>query len=95
MKPDTRPNFKRRPKPAPPPPVEGYPPGFFCELIREHRWPPMWQPQAWRSGPDFSAISTANREARQEKGETGTIVGLSARADMLIAQRRAHTRAGR
>lgn len=33
MKPDTRPNYKRRPKAPKPAPVAEYAPGHFCELV--------------------------------------------------------------
>ena len=89
MKPDTRQSYKRRPKPPPLPAVPDYPPGHFTGLVRAHNWPPRWEPQIpLRSAPDWSAISTANREIRQQRGETGTIVGLSKASDAAILLRR-------
>lgn len=89
MKPDTRPSYKRRPKSTPAAAVTDYKPGHFTELLRKHDWPPRWVPQmSLRSTPDWSAISTANREARVALGDTGTIVGLSVKADAAILLRK-------
>lgn len=69
-------------------------PGYFVELMRRHNWPPMFEPRMPQTRtPDWSAISTANRERLQAQGHTGTIVGLTQRADALIAQRLATRRA--
>ena len=74
--------------------LDSLPPGHFTALIRRHNWPPMFEPRMpLRSAPDWSAISTANRERLQAQGHTGTIVGLTHRADALIAQRLATRRA--
>ena len=72
-----------------------YPKGHFTEMIRKHRWPPMFEPQlgnpveAWRS-----EIARANREARVEKGDFGTIRGLTKKATDHPVQHRiaAHVR---
>jgi hypothetical protein len=78
----TRP--QRRPAVAAP----SFEPGHFLELVRRHNWPPRFVPQMPVSRtPNWSAISTANRERRQAHGDTGTIVGLTQRADDLMLQR--------
>lgn len=81
MKPDSRPNYRHRPKPAPVPSAD-YPPGFFCELIRAHNWPPRFESQYQRTNEvEWSLISRINREAQQAKGNSGTIVGISPKSD--------------
>jgi hypothetical protein len=67
-----------------------YAPGHFTALIRAHDWPPRWQPLLkWAPKADLSAISSRNREQRLARGESGTIVNLSARSKELLRQRRA------
>ncbi len=89
----------RRPKAAAPAPTSAFKPGHFTELIRLHNWPPRFESRLpASSGPDWSAISTENREKRVAMGDTGTIVGLSrkgpkegapARAAVSLGVRRA------
>ena len=60
------------------------PAGYFLELVLRHNWPPsftsrMPAPQA----KDYSAIAS---ETRDRYGFSGTILGVSARADALIKQ---------
>jgi len=63
-------------------------PGHFLALVRKHDWPPGFESQVdARCRPDYSAISTANRERRVALGDTGTIVGLTQRADEMMRQR--------
>ena len=71
-------------------------PGHFLALVRKHDWPPSFQSQLdTRCRPDWSAISTANRERRVALGDTGTIVGLTQRADEMMRQRMLATLLGR
>ena len=51
-------------------------------------WPPLFVPQFKRTREfEQSELSRINRAARVAQGDTGTIVGLSTRADKLISQR--------
>ena len=69
------------------PPVPARPPGFYTELMRRWNWPPRFEsrmPAPQRV--DMSAISRENRERRVAAGDSGSIIGVSARADALIKQ---------
>lgn len=86
----------RRRKPAPAAPAQPYPPGHFTELIRRHNWPPRFEPQYQRTREvEMSESSRIHREAQMALGNTGTIVGLTARADDLMLQRLTAARAVR
>jgi hypothetical protein len=70
------------------PAAPAYAPGHFLALVRRHDWPPCFEPQLRVTREvEQSEISRINRERRMAQGETGTIVGLSARADALAQQR--------
>jgi hypothetical protein len=72
-----------------------YEPGHFTALVRRHDWPPRFQSRLpLVSAPDWSAISTANRERRVAQGDPGTIVGLTQKADEMIRQRLMHIARG-
>lgn len=81
MKPDNRPNYKRRPKAAPVADAR-HAPGYFAELVFKHNFPPMWQPQ-FRSaavvnqyGETAREVATRTRETALAQGRayaTGTI----------------------
>lgn len=71
-----------------------YPTGYFMALARApskanpHGWPPRFEPQYQRTREvEQSESSRINREKQMALGNTGTIVGLTARADDLMAQR--------
>jgi hypothetical protein len=71
-----------------------YPDGYSTALIRQpspanpQGWPPRFEPQYQRTREvEQSETSRLAREALQARGVTGTIVGLTQRADALIAQR--------
>lgn len=90
-----RPAARARRSFVPVPAAPAYPPGHFTALLRRHDWPPRFEPQMpVRNMPDWSALSTANREKRVAMGDPGTIVGLSQRGDEVRRQILAH-RAGR
>lgn len=88
----------RVPRPAAQGPVLPVcPKGFFMALAsspsKAHPlgWPPRFAPQMQRTREvEQSELSRINREAQVAQvalGKTGTIVGLSQRADDLIRQR--------
>ena len=61
-----------------------HPAGYFLELVKRHNFPPMFEsrmppPQA----KDYSAIAS---ETRDKYGFSGSILGVSAKADALIKQ---------
>lgn len=65
-----------------------YAAGHFTALIRRYDWPPSFVPQAPRTRElEMSEISRANRERRVAMGDTGTMLGVSRRADERIALR--------
>jgi hypothetical protein len=73
-----------------------YPAGHFTALMRRHDWPPRFEPMYQRTREVVqSEISRINRERRVAMGDTGTIVGLTDRADELIRQRLVAQRAVR
>ena len=86
-----QPANKARPMKKPRPPQAAptvYAPGHFTELVRLYNWPPMFEPQLRRTREvEQSELSRINREARVAQGDTGTIVGLTLRADALMMQR--------
>jgi len=47
-----------------------YPPGFFTALVRQHNWPPMWQPVFQASAALRGAAALA-AEMRQAPGSGG------------------------
>jgi hypothetical protein len=61
-------------------------PGYFTELVRKFNWPPDWQPMRdWgKDSIKHRDIARANREQRQAQGHTGSISGLTPKADELI-----------
>ena len=64
-----------------------HPAGYFLELVLRHNWPPSFtsrMPPPQRV--DQSALSTAARERQVAQGITGSILGVSAKADALIKQ---------
>jgi hypothetical protein len=73
-----------------------YPPGFFLELVRLHNFPPGWVSQIvepnWSSA-DRKAAGARSREAALAKGDTGTIHGISRKADEQVRVMRASARA--
>ena len=78
----------RVPSVAAEPAAPVYEAGHFLALVRRHNWPPNYEPQMQRTREvEQSEISRINRERRQALGDTGTIVGLTQRADDLIRQR--------
>lgn len=69
------------------PPAPARPPGYYTALMRRWNWPPRFEsrmPAPQRV--DMSAISRENRERRVAAGDSGSIIGVSARADALIKQ---------
>jgi hypothetical protein len=77
-------------------PAPQYPAGHFTALVRRHDWPPSFEPMYQRTREvEQSEISRINRERRVALGDTGTIVGLTDRADELIRQRLVAQRAVR
>lgn len=86
----------RQPTKARPAAPAAYAPGHFTELVRLHNWPPTFEPQLRRTREvEQSESSRVNREARVAQGDTGTIVGLTQRADALMHQRLVAARAVR
>lgn len=60
----------------------GYAPGHFTSLIRLHNWPPSWEPQYRQTREvELSERARITRERLQALGHTGTIVGLSPKAE--------------
>ena len=61
----------RRPR-APAAPLPGYEPGFFTALIREHNWPPMWQPSTRTDEPAAAPMRSIKcsqqKDTRAAKG---------------------------
>jgi hypothetical protein len=83
-----RPARRRARVPLVEPAAPVYEAGHFTALVRRHNWPPRFEPQMQRTREvEQSEISRINRERRQALGDTGTIVGLTQRADDLIRQR--------
>jgi len=63
-----------------------YAPGHFLALVKRHNWPPMFEARmSYSNAPDWSAISTTNRMAQVEKGNTGTLLGMGLAADPSFA----------
>ena len=64
------------------------PEGYFTELIRKFNWPPSWKPAS-----DWGADSIKHRDAAVRGREqlqrlgrgSGTVFGLSDKADALVA----------
>ena len=68
--------------------AQAYEPGYFTALMLRHDWPPRFAPVLdHRVVPNWSAIATAKRALRVAMGDTGTIVGLSQRADDMMRMR--------
>ena len=66
-----------------------YPPGHFLALVRLHNWPPRFEPQYQRTREfELSLISRQVRESLQARGITGTILGLTPKADASQQMRR-------
>lgn len=65
--------------------------GYFLALVREHNWPPMWEPRTtWGQSAVLARDrATAARDRRQERGITDTIVGLSVKSDQRAKSTRA------
>lgn len=70
-----------RPKPkAKPIPTGDYPPGYFTAHIREHDWPPGWQPQidgalisAQAAGVHAGRLATWRAKAEGKGWAVGTM----------------------
>ena len=91
-----RPAARRRAVPVVPPEPAGpsYEPGHFLALIRRHDWPPSFESQFQRTREvEQSELARINRERLVARGITGTIVGLTQRADDMILQRLTQGRA--
>lgn len=70
------------------PAAPSYPAGHFLALVRRYDWSPRFAPQLKSTREvEQSESARINRERRQAMGDTGTIVGLTRRADALIEQR--------
>ncbi len=74
-----------------------YAPGYFLELVRKYDWPPGWVSQIvepnWSSA-DRKAAGARSREAALAKGDTGTIHGISRKADEQVRAMRVNARTG-
>lgn len=82
--------------PVRPPQAPAYAAGHFTALVRRHDWPPRFEPMYQRTREvEQSEISRINRERRVALGDTGTIVGLTSKADEMIRQRLVSARAVR
>lgn len=58
---------------------------YFTHDCLVNDWPPGWLPAEW--GRDDKALSqraTANREQQVERGNMGTIVGMSEKSDARL-----------
>lgn len=76
------------------PAAREFPANYFTALIRLHDWPPLFCAQFQRTREvEQSEISRINREKRVALGDTGTILGLTQRADELIHKRMLSKRA--
>ena len=51
-----------------------YPHGFFTELVREHQFPPLFNPQPWEDKPVSNALAEQRArnlaKGRVQKGRT-------------------------
>jgi hypothetical protein len=57
----------RNKRPAAAAPAVSYPAGFFTALIREHNWPPRWQPAEVHTPRQHEALVKAAQAGRSAK----------------------------
>lgn len=70
------------------------PPGYYSALIRQHDWPPRFEPRMPSDMEQWRSINAAaNRARSMTKGGSGVVItGLSARADALLSVIRTRAR---